>query len=221
MEKAHSNNGSYSIYWITIVVFLILQDSNWYALKGNWFGSQNGRILWGIFVSFAEVLIILYLLRLDLKVDWYQFARNKLQMLMLILIGIIALAGWSIFCNNILPITYNANERNISSLSSQYPVIALTLGSIVAPVVEELVFRKSMLQLFIPLFHSKIVAVIFSSLLFGLAHWNFTQASLFNQAEILGVVLRTGIGIIFACVYLKSKSIYSTMIMHALWNFWD
>ncbi|EEI19699.1 CAAX amino terminal protease family protein [Lentilactobacillus buchneri ATCC 11577] len=185
------------------------------------FSSQIGKLFWGTFAEVAETIIVVCLLRSDLKKDWRQFTTNKLRILEIILIGIIALVAWNLIRNNIFPMTQNANDHAISDLYSQYPVIALILGSIVAPVVEELVFRKSMLQLFIPLFHSKIIAVIFSSLLFGLAHWNFTQASLFNQAEILGVVLRTGIGIIFACVYLKSKSIYSTMIMHALWNFLD
>lgn len=96
--------------------------------------------------------------------------------------------------------------------------IALFFGSILVPIAEELVFRKSLLRILTNLCHSTIAAVILSSFLFGIAHWNFTQASLFSQAELQGIILRTGIGIILAVVYLKSKSIYSTMILHAIYN---
>lgn len=93
MEKAHSNDGSYSSYWIVILVFLIFQYSNLYMMNVSLFSSQIGKIFWGTFAEVAETIIVVCLLRSYLKKDWRQFTTNKLRILEIILIGIYCISS--------------------------------------------------------------------------------------------------------------------------------
>lgn len=218
MDKINSGFKPYRTYWAAILVFLIFQYSNLYMPKFGLLNSPSQKFLWSISAELIEAVIVILLLRIELKTDWQQLTRRKLLFGGTVLIGFISMILWDGVYNNLFSMIQNANDHVVSNLYLLHPVIALFFGSILVPIVEELVFRKSLLRILTNLCHSTIVAIILSSFLFGIAHWNFTQASLFSQAELQGIILRTGIGMILAVVYLKSKSIYSTMILHAIYN---
>ena len=74
-----------------------------------------------------------------------------------------------------------------------------------APVMEELLFRKSLLDRLHP--YGQWTAAAVSALLFGLAHGNSGQ-----------FFLAFLIGLLFAAVYMRTGRVYYTMILHALIN---
>lgn len=93
----------------------------------------------------------------------------------------------------------------INSMVTSGTPAGLLMTVILAPVVEELIFRKLMLDR-IRNFGEK-TAIVFSALCFGLFHGNLTQ---FLYAFTIGLFL--------GYVYCKTGKVLYTMIMHALVN---
>lgn len=76
---------------------------------------------------------------------------------------------------------------------------------LVAPIAEELIFRKFMLDRM--RVHGERYAVLATALIFGMAHQNGMQ-----------FFLAFGVGIIFALVYLRTGKIVYTMLLHGMIN---
>ena len=84
--------------------------------------------------------------------------------------------------------------------------INLIFIAILAPILEELVFRKILCQKLLPLGEG--YAILISAVIFGLCHGNFFQ---FFYAF--------GIGLILALVYVKTGKLIHTITFHAIINF--
>ena len=93
---------------------------------------------------------------------------------------------------------YGGGSSLISALSLAYAVFG-------APVVEELVFRKTLLDVLHP--HGETCAALVTALLFGLIHGNSGQ---FFLAFLLGLL--------FAGVYMKTGHILYTIALHFIIN---
>ncbi len=87
------------------------------------------------------------------------------------------------------------------------PWTLILTAVIVAPVMEELIYRKMMLDRIAG--YGPGPAILFSGLMFGLAHGNFGQ---FFYAFALGVI--------FAWIYLRTGKIRYSIALHMLINFW-
>ncbi len=85
------------------------------------------------------------------------------------------------------------------------PWVTLLCASIVAPIAEELFFRKTLIDR-LSAFHP-MDAILLSALLFGLVHSNLTQ---FLYAFPIGVLL--------GIVYWRTKNIRYTILLHMLMN---
>ncbi len=87
------------------------------------------------------------------------------------------------------------------TLVNSNPIIRLALVGIVAPVLEELIFRKALLDR--TRVYGEKTALIFSALVFALFHGNFYQ---FFYAF--------GLGIVLGYVYLRTGRIRNTIFLH-------
>lgn len=106
-----------------------------------------------------------------------------------------------------LPFGVNANDSSALSnlmMSSDAFWRILTVG-ICAPVVEELIFRKLIIDRMAK--YGEFVAIIMSGLMFGIFHGNFQQA-----------FFATGLGMFWAFIYLKTGKIWYTIAMHMTIN---
>ncbi len=90
--------------------------------------------------------------------------------------------------------------------SSQGILISL-VAVLCAPIIEEILYRKILIDR-TRRFGEK-TAIILSGVMFGLFHGNFTQ---FFYAMFLGML--------FACVYMRTGKIIYTIILHMMVNFW-
>lgn len=87
--------------------------------------------------------------------------------------------------------------------------VAVALATIImAPIVEELIFRGITLKLAMKINGSFWVANILQALLFGIAHMNWVQGS---YAFCLGIVM--------GYVVKKYKTLYASIMLHAVFNF--
>lgn len=98
----------------------------------------------------------------------------------------------------------NALDQLINDMQ---PWLILLMVVIIGPVMEELVFRKILLDRIAG--YGQLVSMLLSGLIFGVAHGNFYQ---FFYAFALGAI--------FAWVYLRTGNIFYTIGLHMMINFW-
>lgn len=92
-------------------------------------------------------------------------------------------------------------------INDMQPWLILLMVVIVGPVMEELVFRKILLDRIAG--YGQLISMLLSGLIFGVAHGNFYQ---FFYAFALGVI--------FAWVYLRTGNLFYTIGLHMMINFW-
>lgn len=98
-------------------------------------------------------------------------------------------------------------ENVVDQLLNQiHPATTLLVAVILAPIFEELLFRKAVLDRTAK--YGEGISIVFCGLLFGLFHGNFSQ---FAYAFCLGMF--------FGFIYLKTKKIIYPIILHILTNF--
>ena len=113
-----------------------------------------------------------------------------------------------VFLNNIVgTFTGNLPENGIESIVNDTPTALLFLVVVViGPIVEELICRKLMIDRLS--IYGDHIAIIFSSVAFGLLHGNLYQ---FFYATLLGALL--------GYVYTKTRDVRYSMLMHMIINF--
>ena len=97
-------------------------------------------------------------------------------------------------------------ENALNDLAMQTGIIKVVVMVILAPIFEEYIFRKQLIDR--TLVYGEKTAVILSGLLFGLFHTNLFQ---FFYAFFVGVV--------FAYVYVRSGKLRYSVILHMIINF--
>lgn len=99
-----------------------------------------------------------------------------------------------------------AIENQLTNMIGLSPMWLIVLcGVIIAPIGEELIFRKLLLDRLAPFGEAR--AILFSGLVFGLFHGNFNQ---FFYTFAIGTVL--------AFAYVKTKNLLAPIIMHMFFN---
>ena len=84
-------------------------------------------------------------------------------------------------------------------------LIVFAVVAIIGPIVEELIFRKFIIDRIRP--YGELLAVIFSAVTFGMFHGNFYQ-----------LFYAFGFGFILGYIYLRSKNIIYPIILHCVFN---
>ena len=110
----------------------------------------------------------------------------------------------------ITPLNTSSNEEAVQGLITATPYLMLLTAGIIAPITEELTFRKGISKIF----KNKWVYATASGLIFGLLHVIGSG----NILEYLYVIPYGSLGFFFALAYYDTKSIYPSIIMHAIHN---
>lgn len=97
-------------------------------------------------------------------------------------------------------------ENPLVGLTSDMGVIGAVVVVLIGPFVEELVFRKTIIDRTVK--YGEKTAIIFSALCFGLFHMNLFQ---FFYAF--------GLGLVFGYVYVRTRDMKWSLIMHCIVNF--
>lgn len=93
----------------------------------------------------------------------------------------------------------------LDAIDSMSPVVMVLLVVIAAPICEELLFRKFIIDRVVN--YGEVTAMLLSGLMFGLYHGNLAQ---FCYA--------TGLGIFFAFIYIRTGKIHYTICLHMIVN---
>ena len=121
---------------------------------------------------------------------------------------------WVNITTLIFPSTQNGSEMmkeaaNLTGIS--YFIMRILYGSLIAPIVEELVFR-GLLMTALSKFKKYYIDVVVSSTLFSLIH--VLQHGWITTDFILYFVM----GLIFCMMFRYTRSIYWVIVLHASWN---
>ena len=143
--------------------------------------------------------------------DIFIFRKISLLLLIPIAISIIGLGIIASELNNIIQICFSTNINYDSNFQSTFDTKILFIGSIIrtvimTPILEETLFRGIILKGFLKNYN-KSTAIIVSSLLFGIIHPHIGQA--------LAAFI---VGIFFAWLYIKTKSLLASIFAHFVDN---
>ena len=150
------------------------------------------------------------MLLLTLKLPTRKPEKNSLSVGILLALVCISYAGMiagnmvGILVNSVLSPGSMSLVNDLTTSSEDLVELSITL-LLMAPVFEELVFRKILVDKVLP--YGEWPAILFAGITFGLFHGNLTQ---FFYATLLGVLL--------AYVYIRTGNILYNIVIHACIN---
>ena len=105
---------------------------------------------------------------------------------------------------------YVLNVRGLSSLSfnpflPSFNFLILTLFC--APIIEEILIRGVLQKYLTDIMKNPIIPIVLASIVFSIIHWQFSKIPFHFLS-----------GILFGCIYYKTKKIIIPIIAHAFWN---
>lgn len=103
-----------------------------------------------------------------------------------------------------------SNEQAVQKMINSAPLFMIINAGILAPINEELLFRKN----FRNIFKNNILFILTSGIFFGYMH----VAGSTNLIQWLYIIPYSSLGISFAIMYKKTNTIFTSITMHAIHN---
>ncbi len=171
-----------------------------------------------ILMTFSNLcLTIIYIifyynsLKKDLKTFFNNLMLNLNTALIYWIVGIILMFVCNLIISLINGGNIAGNEQSVRNMISVIPSLMLVNAGILAPFNEEIIFRKSLGDIF----NNKWLFVFFSFLLFGGAH---VIGNIKSIIDILYIVPYGLLGASFALAYKKTDTIFTSFTMHMVHN---
>ncbi len=159
--------------------------------------------------------IFVYIYRKTLLKDGKNFIKNFGDNIELSikywLIGFVIMVASNLFITFILNKSIAANEDQIRTYIDSIPLLMIIDTVILAPVMEELTFRKSIKDAI----SNKWVYVLTSGIIFGGLH---ILSSINSPIDLIYLIPYSALGISFALLYHRTDNIFSTISIHAMHN---
>lgn len=193
--------------------------------------AQNLGILWHVFdlytieyvlhgVTYLAVAILLIkiLVNKGLKklLSYYRITSFRIYPLCLILgffLPLTVVVVYYIFVpGNLIMTNYKSSKDYVEML-----IEGILITGIVAPIVEEIVFRGVLLK-YIEEKTNIVFAVIVTSILFSVVH--LFNGELVGMDRYLLIIAGTLAGIMYATATYVYNSIWASILLHAFWNLW-
>ena len=195
------------IYYYLPTIFALIIKS--FGIKINY----NMAIVYSLLISalIAIILIIIYwndLVR-EFKTYFKNFSTNIDCGVRYWFIGLIIMCVSNLILNFIIGSGGPENEQSVQEMINSLPLVSLLYAGVVAPINEELVFRKSLRDVF----SNKWAFAIASFLVFGYAHVSGTEG-----LQLLYIIPYGALGGAFALAYDESNTVFTSMFMHMFHN---
>lgn len=172
--------------------------------------------LWLTIFSDSVLLIVLVAIYFkSLKEDFQKMKNNFYSLIdngiKYWLIGLIAMVISNIIIGSFVPQAQATNEQGVQLIIHGTGVLSIIAIGILAPIIEELTFRKA----FREVFQHKILFAFASGLIFGSLH---VLLSLNSGWDLLYIIPYSSLGVAFGYMYQKTDNIYTPIIMHIFHN---
>ena len=127
------------------------------------------------------------------------------------LLGLIVMVVSNLIIGLFIPQAQATNEEGVQSLITAAPLLSILTVGILAPIIEELTFRKA----FRDVFKNKTLFILVSGLVFGSLH----VVTLLNSYwDLFYIIPYSSLGIAFGYIYTKTDNIYTSIFMHVFHN---
>ena len=173
------------------------------------------QVLLSLFSNTIILIILIIIFRKQLIHEWKIFKEKFLANIdtgiKYWIIGLLIMMVSNTILTFILNMGQATNEQKVQQLISYLPWIMVINAGIIAPCVEEIIFRKCYKNAF----PNKWLFIGLSSLVFGSLHVITSMTSLM---DLLFIIPYGSLGAAFAIMYQKTDTIYTSMLMHMLHN---
>lgn len=161
-------------------------------------------------------LVIVYIYKKDVIHNFKDFIKNNITYFKKYIKYWFLMLGLMISSNLIVTLFTSSDIANnqeiiVESLKA-HPLYTFIITVLIAPILEELVFRLSFRKIFMK---TDILFIFFSGLIFGGMHVISTLSSL---SDLLFIIPYSIPGFIFAYIYTKSKNIFVPISLHFIHN---
>lgn len=168
-----------------------------------------------LFANFVTAIFLFIIYYKDLKKDVKDLKKNFKSIFSIAIkcwiFGFIAMLLSSYLISKYSPVSMPSNELSVREVINTTPIIAFLMTSLLAPFIEEIIFRKS----FKDVFKSFFLYLFISAFVFGSLHVIGNIKSLY---ELLYIIPYTSLGLSFAYCYYKTNNIFSSIFIHFLHN---
>lgn len=201
-------------YWFVILTYFIMQFSFYVGIP--LFESVlslspfYASVYWSIFSFIMGLIIMLIILKPDMQMGSARDAASVNTVILWSVLGVfmayfaqIIAASIEIYVLGIDP--GSANTQGIMQVTRAAPIFML-IPAIIAPVMEEIIFRKIIFGSFYK-WMNFFFAGLLSALIFGFVH-----------GEPQHILIYASMGFVFAFLYVKTKRIIVPIIVHAAMN---
>lgn len=177
--------------------------------------SASLNVVLSAFGSLCLVIVLGIIYRKELIEEWRNFKKHFKKFFDIGFIhwfyGLMAM----VISNTLIGILFKAgqanNEQAVQGMITALPWMMLISSGILAPIAEEIVFRKSIRKIF----NKRLLYIFVSGFLFGLAHV-FSSAS--SLTDWLFIIPYGSVGVAFAASYYDTDSIFTPIFFHMLHN---
>ena len=189
-----------SNYFLTYIVNIDINNFN-----------NNQKIIYNISYELIILSIIIFIYRNQLINDLKKFKYiNFIEYIIYWFITILLMSITSIIINILTNINTSNKQKIIVKTFTEFPIYIIILASIIAPILEELVFRLSLRKIF----KNEKLFIIISGLFFGFMHIAYSSSIL----EYLYIIPYSIPGFIFAYTLVKSDNIFVPIGLHFIHN---
>ena len=163
-------------------------------------------------IIFLIITVLMY--KIDLKREWKIFRKNMSEnvdtSIKYWLIGLAVMVVSNIIINFVLGGGQATNEKGVQKMIDSAPYIMLIEAGLIAPINEELLFRKA----FKSIINNKWLFIIISGIVFGYLHVIGAK----SLEQFLFIIPYSSLGIAFATAYYKTDTVFSSIFVHMLHN---
>lgn len=159
-------------------------------------------------------VLILLLYRKELIKEWKKFKNNLSDNLDIGFKYWLMGLGLMMVSNIIISFVFQAgqanNEQAVQKMISSVPYLVLISAGILAPITEEITFRK----VFRDNIKNNILFILISGIVFGYLHVSSAE----SLAQFLYIIPYSSLGICFAISYSKTNTVFTSISMHMMHN---
>lgn len=199
------------IQFVGIIGVQLLAKTGWYDIQGNQQQAIQQLLVHWDLIGFSLMLIIIFLIfskelmndpKLSIKLSGSLFVRILVGIIVVFLAQIVG----SMLDKSIFQLTtQSANTSNTVAAAALSPVALISIV-LLAPLVEEFVFRYAAINILMSKF-KQTWSILISSSFFSIMHFDFPF--------IFGYFL---IGVILALVYVRTNRLLVSFVVHASMN---
>jgi len=177
--------------------------------------SYSTKVLLSIIASSILIIITIIIYRNYLKEKLIDFKKHIKEYfdfgLKYWIWGLIGMAVSNILIGLFTTLDGANNEKLVQEMLHSAPLLSFISATIIAPFLEEILFRKSVYDMF----HNKKLAIFMSGLIFGLLHVIFSMTKV---TDLLYIIPYGMLGYSFAYILHKKDNIFVPIMFHMIHN---